>query len=152
FGFLIALDRPPLDLRSSFILVPIAQALVALPLVLRTVLPVARGIDERQRESARVLGAGPWRVLADVDLRVLARPVLAATGFGFAVCLGEFGATSFLSRPDRATLPVVIFRLLGQPGGDNFGMAMAAAVILAAATSVVMLLVERLRVGSVGTF
>ena len=152
FGFLIALDRAPFDLRSSLVLVPIAQALVALPLVLRTVLPVARGIDERQRESASVLGAGPWRVLAGVDLPILARPVLAASGFAFAVCLGEFGATSFLSRPDRPTLPVVIFRLLEHPGGDNFGMAMAASVVLAALTVAVMVAVERLRVGSVGAF
>ena len=40
FGFLITLDRPPLDLRDSPLLVPIAQALVALPLVVRTIVPV----------------------------------------------------------------------------------------------------------------
>ena len=42
FGFLITLDRPPLDLRSSALLIPIAQAMVALPLVVRTVGPGAR--------------------------------------------------------------------------------------------------------------
>jgi thiamine transport system permease protein len=36
FGFLITLDRPPLDLRTSPVLIPIAQAIVALPLVVRT--------------------------------------------------------------------------------------------------------------------
>ena len=39
FGFLVTLDRPPLDLRSSPVLVPIAQAMVALPLVVRTLAP-----------------------------------------------------------------------------------------------------------------
>lgn len=152
FGFLITLNQPPFDLRSSPILVPIAQALVALPLVVRTVLPVLRSIDPRLRESAAVLGAAPWRVLRDVDLAVVARPVLAASGFAFAVALGEFGATSFLARPDRPTLPVVIFRLIGLPGGDNFGMALAASVVLAAVTVAVIALVERLRVGTVGAF
>ena len=152
FGFLITLNQPPLDLRSSPILVPIAQALVALPLVVRTVLPVLRSIDPRLRESAAVLGATPWRVLRDVDLSVVARPVLAASGFAFAVALGEFGATSFLARPDRPTLPVVIYRLIGLPGGDNFGMAIAASVVLAAVTVAVIALVERLRVDTVGTF
>jgi len=152
FGFLITLNQPPLDLRSSFILVPVAQALVALPLVVRTVLPVLRGIDPRLRESAAVLGSAPWRVLRDVDLAIAARPVLAASGLAFAVALGEFGATTFLSRPDRPTLPVVIYRLIGLPGGDNFGMAIAAAVVLAAVTVLVIALVERLRVGTIGAF
>ena len=152
FGFLITLNTPPFDLRSSPVLVPIAQALVALPLVVRTILPVLTGIDGRMRESAAVLGSPPWRVLRDVDLAIVGRPVLAASGFAFAVALGEFGATSFLSRPDRPTLPVVIFRLIGLPGGDNFGMAIAASVVLAAVTVAVIALVERLRVGTMGAF
>ena len=152
FGFLITLNQPPFDLRSSPVLVPIAQALVALPLVVRTVLPVLTAIDGRMRESAAVLGSAPWRVLRDVDLSIVARPVVAASGFAFAVALGEFGATSFLSRPDRPTLPVVIFRLIGLPGGDNLGMALAASVVLAAVTVGVIALVERLRVGTMGAF
>jgi len=152
FGFLITLNQPPFDLRSSPVLVPIAQALVALPLVVRTMLPVLKSIDPRLRESAAVLGASPWRVLATVDLAIVARPAVAASGFAFAVALGEFGATSFLSRPDRPTLPVVIYRLIGLPGGDNFGMAIAASVVLAAVTVAVIALVERARVGTVGAF
>jgi len=152
FGFLITLNQPPFDLRSSPVLVPIAQALVALPLVVRTMLPVLKSIDPRLRESAAVLGASSWRVLATVDLAIVARPAVAASGFAFAVALGEFGATSFLSRPDRPTLPVVIYRLIGLPGGDNFGMAIAASVVLAAVTVAVIALVERARVGTVGAF
>ncbi|GAB3668332.1 iron ABC transporter permease [Nocardioides korecus] len=150
FGFLITLDHPPIDLRSSSLLVPVAQAMVALPLVVRTVAPVLRSVDDRQRQVAASLGAGPLRVLATVDLVAAWRPLLAAAGFAFAVSLGEFGATSFLARDDDPTLPVVIYRLIGHPGAANFGMAMAASVVLAAATSVVVLGVERLRVGSVG--
>lgn len=152
FGFLITLDHPPLDLRTSPLLIPVAQAMVALPLVVRTVAPVLLSIDERQREAAASLGAGPLRVLLAVDLPVAWRAVLAATGFAFAVSLGEFGATSFLARDDTPTLPVVIYRLISHPGEANFAMAMAASVVLAAATAVVMLLVERLRIGSVGAF
>jgi thiamine transport system permease protein len=150
FGFLITLDKPPLDLRSSGLLVPIAQAMVALPLVVRTVAPVLRSVDDRQRQAAASLGAGPVRVLATVDLPVAWRALLAAAGFAFAVSLGEFGATSFLARDDDPTLPVVIYRLIGQPGAENFGMAMAASVVLALATTVVMMLVQRLRVAAVG--
>ncbi|NLI86256.1 MAG: iron ABC transporter permease [Propionibacterium sp.] len=145
FGFLITLNRPPLDLRSSPILIPIAQAMVALPLVVRSLLPVLRAIDPRQREAAATLGAGPGRVLATIDLPYALRGLGLAVGFALATSLGEFGATSFLARPDAPTLPVVIYRLIGRPGVDNYGMAMAAAVILAVVTGAVMAAAERLR-------
>ena len=77
---------------------------------------------------------------------------LVAAGFAFAVSLGEFGATSFLARPDRPTVPVIIYQLISRPGADNLGMALAASVVLSLLTVTVMGVVERLRVGSVGTF
>lgn len=146
FGFLITLDRPPLDLRSSPWLVPIAQALVALPLVVRTVLPALRSVDERQREAAHSLGAGALRAFWAIDLPVIRRPLLAAAGFALAVSFGEFGATSFLARPQNPTLPVVIYQLIGRPGEVNFGMAIAASVLLATVSATIMAVVERLHV------
>ena len=144
FGFLITLDQPPLDLRASPLLVPIAQALVALPLVVRTLAPVlARSTTASARPPPR-LGAAPLRALLIVDLPVVWRPLLAAAGFAFAVSLGEFGATRFLARPERPTLPVVIYELIGRPGAMNYGMALAASVVLALLTGLVMGLVERL--------
>ncbi len=152
FGFMIALDEPPVNLRDSPLLVPIAQALVALPLVVRTLVPVLAGIDDRQRQAAASLGAGPLRTLATIDLAVVWQPLVAAAGFAFAVSLGEFGATAFLARDDAPTLPVLIFRLLGTPGAHHYGTAVAGAVLLAAVTATVMFLVERLRAPGVGGF
>ena len=142
FGFLITLNRPPLDLRSSWVLIPIAQAIVALPLVVRTLLPTLRAIDPRLHEAAASLGAGPGRVVTTIDLPFALRGLGLALGFAFATSLGEFGATSFLARPDRPTLPVVIFKLIGRPGAENFGMAMAASVVLALLTGAAMALAE----------
>jgi len=155
FGFLITLDRPlglNIDLRSSGMLVPIAQAVVAVPLVVRTVLPVLRAIDPRQREAAATLGANPWRVGLTIDWPIATRALGLALGMAFAVSLGEFGATSFLSRPETATLPVVIFRLISKPGAENYGMALAASVILALFSAAIMMLAERLRTYSSGEF
>jgi ABC-type thiamine transport system ATPase subunit len=47
------------------------------------------------------------------------------------VSLGEFGATSFLARDEHPTLPSSIYQLIGRPGSENFGMALAASVVLA---------------------
>ncbi|WP_398859653.1 ABC transporter permease [Streptomyces chengmaiensis] len=145
FGFLIALDEPPLDLRASWILVPLAQALVGVPFVVRIMLPVLRAVDERLREAAAVLGASPLRAWREVDFPLVRRALLIAAGFAFAVSLGEFGATVFIARPDRPTLPVAVARLLGRPGELNYGQAMALSTILMAVCAAALLLLERVR-------
>jgi thiamine transport system permease protein len=152
FGFLITLDEPPLDLRSQWILVPIAQALVAIPFVVRMTTPVLRSIDPRLREAAAMLGASPRRTWREIDLPIASRALAVAAGFAFAIALGEFGATIFLARPDRPTLPVVIYRLLGQPGATSFGAAMAASTILLVLAALSVLIVDRARLADVGTF
>jgi thiamine transport system permease protein len=151
FGFLIALDRP-IDLRGSVLLVPLAQALIATPFVVRTLLPVLRSIDKRLREAAAVLGATPRRVWREVDLPIVGRALLVAAGFSFAIAVGEFGATVFVARATSPTMPVAIFRLLGRPGVANFGQAMAMSTLLAAITAAALLAIDRLRVGAVGRF
>ncbi|TVP67813.1 MAG: iron ABC transporter permease [Nitriliruptor sp.] len=151
FGFLIALDRP-LDLRGSPLLVPLAQALIATPFVVRTLLPVLRSIDQRLRDAAAVLGASPFRVWREVDLPIVGRALLVAAGFSFAIAVGEFGATVFVARANLPTMPVAIFRLLGRPGVANFGQAMAMSTLLAGITAAALLAIDRLRVGSVGRF
>lgn len=152
FGFLIALDEPPLDLRSSWLLVPLAQALVGVPFVVRTMLPVLRAVDDRLRQAAAVLGAGPWRVWREVDLPLVRRALLVAAGFAFAVSLGEFGATVFIARPDNPTLPVAVARLLGRAGELNYGQAMALSTILMVVCALALLVLERLRIDRSGEF
>ena len=145
FGFVIAFDEAPLDFRSAPWIVPVAQALVAIPFVVRIVAPTLRAIDERQREAAAMLGASPGRVRREIDVPIVGRALAVAAGFAFAISLGEFGATVFLARPDRPTLPVAIFRFLGRPGELNAGQAYALAVVLMVVTAVSVLLVERIR-------
>ena len=146
FGFVIAFDTEPIDFRSSPWIVPVVQALVAIPFVVRIVAPTLRAIDERQREAAAMLGASPGRVRREIDLPVAGRALGVAAGFAFAISLGEFGATIFLARPDSPTLPVAIFRFLSRPGELNAGQAYALAVILMAVVGASVLLVERIRV------
>ncbi|MFL6124637.1 ABC transporter permease [Actinophytocola sp.] len=142
FGYLITLDLLPGDLRTSPVLVPLAQAIVVTPLVIRIMLPVLRSIDERLRQAAASLGAGPWRVWWEVDVPMAGRSLLTAAAFGYVVALGEFGATSFLARPDTATLPVAIARLISRPGELNNQMAYAACTLLVLVTIAVVALIE----------
>ncbi|MCH6162890.1 ABC transporter permease [Streptomyces marispadix] len=152
FGFLVALDEPPLDLRSSWMIVPVAQALVGVPFVIRTMLPVLRAVDPRLREAAAVLGAPPLRVWREVDLPMVGRALLVAAGFAFAVSLGEFGATVFIARPDAPTLPVAVARFLGRAGEVNYGQAMAMSTVLMLVCAATLLALERIRTHPSGEF
>ena len=151
FGFLVAFDSP-IDLRTSPMLIPLAHSLIAIPFVVRTVVPVMRSIRRRLREAARVLGASPFRAWREIDVPLIARSALVAAGFAFAISLGEFGATAFLVRPERPTLPIAIFRMLGRPGELNFGRAMALSTILMVLTAASIMLIERFRLGEAGEF
>lgn len=152
FGYIITLDRPPLDLRSSWVIVPIAHSLIAIPFVIRSVLPTLRAIPPSVQEAAAVLGANPFQVWRYVDLPLISRGLIVGASFAFTVSMGEFGASLFLARPDTPTLPIVIFRLLGQPGATNYGQALALSVILMFVCATAFILIERLRSNRVGEF
>ena len=151
FGMLVALDWP-VDLRATVVLVPLAHALVAMPFVVRTVTPMLRSVSAGLRDAASVLGASPWRVFREVDLPIAARATAVGAGFAAAVSLGEFGATAFVARPDTITVPALIFRLLGRPGAVSYTGAMAMAVLLAVMVTVLIMAVDRVRLGELGSF
>jgi thiamine transport system permease protein len=151
-GFVVALDTPPLDLRASPLLVPLAHSLVALPFVVRTLQPALASIPERLRMAAATLGSSPWRAWREVDLPIVARAVSVAAAFAFTISMGEFGATSLVARPEYPTVPIAIFRFLSQPGALNYGQALAMATLLMGLTLAGILVIERLRLPGVGEF
>jgi len=151
-GFLVALDQPPLDLRTSPLLVPIAHTLVAFPFVVRSLTPALSSIQPAIRQAAAVLGASPRQIWKEIDLPLIGRALLVAASFAFTISIGEFGASSLITRPDYPTVPVVIYRLISRPGAINYGQAMALSTILMLTTLSGMLVMEYFRIGDVGEF
>ncbi len=147
FGMLIALDQPPFDFRGEWWLVPVAQALVASPFVVRILLPVWTGVRLRLASAAAVLGASPMQTFRHVELPLISRALVIAAGFSFAISLGEFGATVFLARSTNPTVPVAIFRFLSRPGELNSGRALALSSILMLLVIVAITLIDRFRFG-----
>jgi len=147
-GVLLAFGRPPVDLRRSWWLVPAAQALVAVPLVTRTVATALRELPSGISDAAATLGIGPrgrwWRV----ELPLIRPAVVAGGGLALVASLGEFGATVFLARANRPTVPVAIERLLSRPGAAGIGQAMALSCLLVALCGIVLLITDR--AGSTG--
>jgi thiamine transport system permease protein len=146
FGFIIALDEPPLNLRTSLLLPAIAHAMVAFPFVIRSLLPAWRGIPQSLREAAAVLGASPIKVWQAVDWPILGRALMVGAMFAFAISMGEFGATVFVARPQTPTMPLAIYRYLTHPGAMNYGQAMAMSCILMVTTAIGFVLLEKIRI------
>jgi thiamine transport system permease protein len=151
-GFIVALNHPPMDLRASPVLVPLAHSLVALPFVVRSLTPALRSIRPRLHQAAAVLGAAPAQVMRFIDLPLVGRALIVSAVFGFAISIGEFGATAMIARPEFPTIPVLIYRLISQPGALNYGQAMALSTILMLVTGGGMLAIEKLRVAEIGEF
>lgn len=145
FGYLIVLASLPYEIAASPAVIPLVQALIAIPVVIRIMMPALESVPARLRHAAATLGARPIRVFATVDLPIIGRSMGAAGGFAFVMALGEFGATSFLARADTTTLPVLIGSALNRPGADNLATAMAASVVLVVATVLAVVAVEAFR-------
>ncbi|MCY3832161.1 MAG: iron ABC transporter permease [Chloroflexi bacterium] len=152
FGFIIALDEPPLNLRASWLIIPISHTLVALPFVIRSVLPSLRAIPSSLREAAQTLGAKPLDILLTIDLPLLGRGLAVGATFAFTVSMGEFGASLFVAQRESVTIPVVIYRLIGDPGFASYRQSMAMSVVLLLVCAGGFVLIERLRVAGVGEF
>jgi thiamine transport system permease protein len=140
-GFIVTYGK---WLTSPF-LVPFAHTLIALPFVIRTLQPAIASIPQRLRQAAASLGASPFEAWKTIDFPILRRAAIAAATFAFTISLGEFGATLLISRPEYPTIPVGIERFLSQPGGLNYGQAMAMASILMLLTTASILLIEKFR-------
>jgi len=140
-GFIVTLGT----WRTALWLVLVAHTLIAMPFVVRTFLPALRSLDPRLREAAMVMGAHPLRAWWEVEMPILRRALLVSAAFAFTISLGEFGATLLIARPDMPTMPMVIYRALGQPGQLNYGQALAMSTILMGVCTVALLLIERFR-------
>ncbi|MGA1521122.1 MAG: ABC transporter permease [Ilumatobacteraceae bacterium] len=144
-GLLITFDSGVFDWRASWWMVPLGHAVVAVPFVVRPALAAVRAVSGDLRSAAATLGASPvraWWVTVGAALR---RPLATGAGLAAAVSLGEFGATSLLSRSGSETLPVVIERMLARTGGSFRAQGHALAVVLAVVTILVVVLVDRWR-------
>jgi len=152
FGFIISLDKPPLNLRTSIFLIPIAHSLVAFPFVVRALLPALRSIPSTLREVALTLGASPFKVWKNVELPVTFRALLIGAVFAFTVSIGEFGATVFIARPQTPTMPLAVYRFLSQPGSENYGQAMAMSCLMMITAVAGFMFLEKMKAGKEGVF
>lgn len=130
FGFLVTFGDGAFPLRSSWLVTPIAQSLLAIPLVVRFVYPTIQAIPRNFLEMAEIDGADRLSSWRRVQFPLVRESIYLAAGYTVVLSIGEFGAANFLAYGDQATLPTVLFQLISRPGAQNYGMAMAASLLL----------------------
>lgn len=141
-SLLVAFSQPPLLLNGTPQIVIIAHTVLVTAFGHQSVGAALTRLDPAYAQSAAGLGARPAYVLWRVELPLLLPSLSAAAGLCFALSMGELSATMMLYPPDWMPLPVQIFATTDR--GALFAGA-ALAVVLMAATLLVLLAVSRLR-------
>ncbi|MFM0322387.1 2-aminoethylphosphonate ABC transport system, membrane component PhnV [Caballeronia glebae] len=135
---LIAYHKRPLDLSGSAAIVVLAQLALVLPFCYRCAAAALRPELTTLREAAASLGAPPRMVLARVVLPQLVPAIRASLALGFALSLGELGATLTVYPPGFATVPIVV---VGQVNRGYYLPASALSLILLAISFAALLLI-----------
>jgi len=119
----------------------LASAVMAFPLMVRSIRIAFAGVNPRLELAARTLGAGPMETFVRVSLPLARRGVIAGGVLGFARSLGEFGATVMIAGNmpgETQTIPLYIYSQANAPGGieESVRLVVACIVIAAAALAV----------------
>ena len=141
-GFLVTFSSGFFPLRSSWLVTPIAQSIVLIPLVIQIVAPAHNSLAHEYSDVAASDGLDGWNFWWWIKRPLLRQSLVTAIGYVVVVSVGEFSAANFLTYGDQATLPTALYQLLNKPGVINYQMALAASVLLIAFTATVMFLVE----------
>jgi thiamine transport system permease protein len=144
-GFLLTFNHAPWTSGRYPVILPIAHALIALPFVVRTMVPAIKSIPQNLRDAAAVMGANHWRVRREIDFPILSRALMVSLAFCFTISLGEFGASGFLANASTPTVPIAIFRYMSQPGALNYGQALAMSTLLMITCVAGSFFIERMR-------
>jgi len=99
----------------------LAAAVMAFPLMVRTIRLSIEAVDPRLEQAAATLGASRGAVFRTVTLPLILPGIIAGSIIGFAKAMGEFGATiTFVSNiPGQTqTLPTAIYTELQVPGAE----------------------------------
>lgn len=118
----------------------LASAVMAFPLLVRTVRLSLDAVDKKLEQAARTLGAGPWRVFFTVTLPLSIPGVVAGMVLAFARSLGEFGATiTFVSNiPGQTqTLPLALYTMTQVPHGEAAAMRLCVIAVVIAIIALV---------------
>jgi molybdate transport system permease protein len=116
----------------------LASAVMAFPLMVRSIRLAFGGIDVRLEQAARTLGAGPLDAFVTITLPLARDGIIAGSVLAFARSIGEFGATIMISGSipgETRTIPLEIYSLIESPGGAEQARSLVLVSVLIAAVA-----------------
>ena len=128
----------------------LASAVMAFPLMVRSIRLSIDAVDRRLEDAAGTLGAAPLWVFLTVTLPLILPGIIAGAILAFARSLGEFGATiTFVSNipGETQTLPTAIYTFTQVPGGDAGALRLTLVAVLISAAALFLSEFMALRVG-----
>ena len=90
----------------------LVNAVMSLPFALRVLVPAVAEIEGRFGRLADSLGLHGWSRLWRLHLPRLRRPLGFSAGLAAALSIGDLGVIALFADPDRATLPLQVYRLM----------------------------------------
>lgn len=141
-AILVAFSQPPFLLNGTRWIVIAAHTVLVTAFAYQSVSAAIVRLDPAYEQAAASLGARPSYVLWRVRIPLLLPSLTAAAGLCFALSMGELSATMMLYPPDWTPLPVLIYAATDR-GALFAGSAIA--VVLMAATLLVLLAVSKIR-------
>jgi molybdate transport system permease protein len=113
----------------------LATAVMTFPLLVRSIRLAFEATDARLFEAAAMLRAGPWDRFVSIALPLAGPGIIAGMVTAFAASMGEFGAviTFAANIPGQTqTLPLAIYTVLQQPGGESQAVRLAVLSLMVA--------------------
>ncbi|WP_202607222.1 ABC transporter permease [Pseudomonas monteilii] len=138
-GLILAWNQPwlPITPYNTWAMLLMAYACLLLPYPVRYANAALQQVSVNLESSARVHGAGPWRMLARIVLPLLAPAVGAAMLLVFSIASRELVASLLLAPTGMQTVSVYVWRQFEQ-GSVGEGMAMSLVAIAVAALLVLL--------------
>lgn len=139
-GLILVYSNTVLLDEFVWLIIIIAQVLIAYPFVNRTLESALNEVSPEYREVSRSLGKSSIRTFFIVELPQIKTSIIVAFTFAFAIAVGEFGATNFLAKSDYSTMTVGIYNFLGH---RQFGTATAMASVLIVFCTLSFLIIDK---------
>ncbi|MHA2170542.1 MAG: ABC transporter permease [Candidatus Kariarchaeaceae archaeon] len=141
FGLLQTHGRNQYFSNFVWLYIIAAQLIAALPFASRVLFSGWKRVPQDLILVSKTLGASNWQTFEKVIYPHMKSAILVAILFAFAISIGEFGATFFLSRGEWVTLSLAIEKMFAS---RNIVLPFIYALILVLTSLISFLIIEKI--------
>lgn len=126
------LTESPLPLLFNKVSIIIGLTYIMLPFMVLSVAAVLQNLDDRLKDAAYDLGAGPWTTFFNVTLPLSLPGVVSGALMVFTLCVSAYVTPSILSGGREVVMSMLVFQQYATVLNFSFGATLAVALLIAA--------------------